>query len=439
MAWSKEAEQSLLGACMLEETAYDAIQEVGVTREDFHSAQHKAIWEAIDHLAGQGKDIDIVTVVERLSDKGQVQDAGGIEYVSWLVDATPNAENAKSYAEIVFQWSRKRKLKIAADSVVAMLDDGEEIAEVIDNLMTEIIIIGKGGDKSTAMSAGAAAKQVLDELEAKHDGIAQLYTTGIKDLDSVWYPEPNRLHIIAGRPKMGKSTLSQMTAEANAANRVPVYLATMEMSAKEMAKRHIASLGRVDRSFFKDPNNHPNASEQYSKLAAGMTIFKDLPIQIDYCPGASINDILARAKAWFRTQSAYRDESKGILIVDHLGLVKIPRKGNTATELGDVTSRLKNAAGEMSIPIILLCQLNRGLEQRPNKRPVNSDLRDSGRLEEDADTITFVYRDEVYDENSQWKGTAELITGANRDGEIGTVMAKANLRYSRFEDMQTGK
>lgn len=434
MIYSLEAEQSVLGALMLDDLAFDQVAESGIKPGDFYKAEHCAIAESIFALAENGEPVDVVTVCERLGDIGKLDEIGGAAYVSRLVDSTPSWDNAKAYAAIVVERSRSRQLKTMGHNITDLADDRTPPSEIEDYVASELLRISSGAKKNTSVSAGAAAKMVIEELSSPHD--LQIYTSGIDDLDRLWYPEPGRLHIIAGRPKMGKSSLAQMYVEANSLKGIPVYNATLEMPAKEMAKRHIASLGRMDRAFFKSLDNHPGAAEQYTKLSAGTSILKGLPIEIDFCPGVSVNDIVNRARTWLRKQEAYRDGAKGILVVDHLGLISLPGKGNTAGEVGDVTKRLKNLAGELNIPVILLCQLNRGVEQRPNKRPVNSDLRDSGRIEEDADTITFVYRDEVYNEDSPDKGIAELITAANRNGETGTVRVMANLRSSRFENLQ---
>lgn len=433
MIYSLEAEQSVLGALMLDDLAFDQVAETGIKPGDFHKAEHQAIAESIFALADHGEPVDVVTVCERLEEVGKLKDVGGAAYVSQLVDLTPTSDNARSYAAIVVERSRSRQLKSMGQNVSDLADERTPPQEIEDYVASELARISSGTKKNTSMSAGAAAKAVIEELSSP--AALQVYTSGIADLDRLWYPEPGRLHIIAGRPKMGKSSLAQMYIEANALKGIPVYNATLEMPAKEMAKRHIASLGRMDRTFFKTLDNHPGAPEQYSKLSAGTNIFKGLPIEIDFCPGVTVSDIVNRSRTWLRKQDRFRNDGLGLLVVDHVGLISLPGKGNTAGELGDVSKRLKNLAGELNIPIILLCQLNRGVEQRPDKRPMTSDLRDSGRLEEDADSITFVYRDEVYNENTPDRGIAEIITTANRNGESGTVRVVANLKSSRFDNL----
>lgn len=435
MIYSLEAEQSVLGALMLDETVYDQVISTGLVPGDFCKAEHQTIAESIFALADIGEPVDVITVVERLADISCLNEVGGAAYLSRMVDITPSIDNAKAYAEIVVERSRSRQFKTLGHNVSDLADEKASPAEIEDYIAQEMARISTGAKKSSSMSAGAAAKAVIDELSTGE--VIQIYTTGLTDLDRVWFPEPGRLHIIAGRPKMGKSSLAQMILEANALTGIPGYNATMEMPAKEMAKRHIASLGRMDRSFFKQLDNHPNSDEQYRLLSAGVNIFKSLPIETDFCPGAKVSEIVNRSRTWLRKQEAYRNGGKGILVVDHLGLISRPGKGNDANEIGEITTRLKNLAGELNIPVILLCQLNRGVEQRQDKRPMTSDLRDSGRIEEDADTITFVYRDVVYNENTPDRGIAELITTANRNGESGTVRVAENLRSSRFDNLQS--
>lgn len=435
MIYSIEAEQSVLGALMLEETVYDQVRESGLVPKDFFKTEHQAIASSIFALADNGESVDLISVVERLEDTRELESVGGAGYVSTLVDLTLSVDNARAYAKIITERSRSRQLKSMGQNVSDLIDDRTSPGEVEDYVAQELARISSGSGKSQSMSAAEAAKAVIEELS--NGDVTQVYTSGLIDLDRVWYPEPGRLHIIAGRPKMGKSSLAQMYLEANALKGIPAYNATLEMPGKEMAKRHIASLGRMDRAFFKQLDNHPSSEEQYSKLSAGTQIFKDLPIETDFCPGANVSDIVNRSRTWLRKQDKYREEGLGLLVVDHLGLISLPGKGNSATEIGEVTKRLKNLAGELNIPVVLLCQLNRGLEQRPDKRPVTSDLRDSGRIEEDADTITFVYRDSVYNPDTPDQGIAELITSANRNGDSGTVRVSANLKSSRFDNLKS--
>jgi len=435
MLYSLEAEQSVLGALMLEETVYDQILETGIAPGDFFKPEHQAIAESIFALADNGQSVDMITVVERLEETREIENVGGAAYVSHLTDVALSIDNAKAYAKIITERSRSRQFKTMGLNVSELADERTAPSEIEDYIAQEVARISSGAKKNNSLSSAEAAKAVIDELASGE--VTQIYTSGLTDLDRLWYPEPGRLHVIAGRPKMGKSSLAQMFLEANALKGIPGYNATLEMPAKEMAKRHIASLGRMDRAFFKQLDNHPGADEQYGKLSAGTKIFKDLPIQIDFCPGVRVSEIVNRARTWLRKQERYRDKGEGLLVVDHLGLISLPGKGNAVEEIGDITTRLKNLAGELNIPVILLCQLNRGLEQRPDKRPVTSDLRGSGRIEEDADTITFVYQDSVYHEDSPDKGVAELITSANRNGESGTVRVSANLRSSRFDNLQS--
>ncbi len=438
MAWSKEAEQSLLGACMLEETAYDAIQEVGVTREDFHSAQHKAIWEAIDHLAGQGKDIDIVTVVERLSDKGQVQDAGGIEYVSWLVDATPNAENAKSYAEIVFQWSRKRQIRSAVESASSMLDESESITEVMDYISDEIARISTGGAKATSFTATELLKNCIQELEDRFEGKKQDYKTGLRDLDEALRLEGGRLTLIAGRPGMGKSSLANQVMIQACKDGVPTIMFTMEMPGVEVMNRLICTVGSVNNQFMKSPAEYKHQDEEWPKLAMATSLINGWPLEVDQKTSASIQHIRSKAKSFLRKHDSYRENGKGLILIDYLGLMSMSEKNRTHA-IGELTKGLKAMSGELMVPVVILHQLNRGLESRPDKRPSLSDLRDSGEIEEDVDHAIMLYRDEEYNHDSPDRGIAELIIRKNRTGQNNTaVRVAALMQYYQFKDLAGG-
>lgn len=428
------AEQSLLGALMLDKVAWELASDVGVTRNDFVDENHRAIYTAIAELAESGADVDVVTVAETLEDRG-ISD-----YVMALVDICPAYEHAKTYAQQVVNASHKRQLSNLGFGIEEMIREGSDTDDVQDHIASELMRINSGAKKSDAVIAGTAVKRFIQKLDRINNGETIPYTTGIKELDRFWRPEGGRLYVIAARPKMGKSTLSQIMIEANCMpvhngqGGVPIYHANMEMPAEEFMGRHLASLGRVDRNFFKTLDAHPNAAEEWPKLSAGATRAKEMNQMIDFCPGATVQDIVNRSRAWFRGQDTYREKKLGMLVVDHLHLIKL--KGDSdVKELGIVTKTLKRLAGEMDIPVVLLCQLNRSLEQRPNKRPMASDLRGSGSIEEDADVILGVYRDEVYNEDSPDKGIVELITIAARDGETGTARAVSNLKNSRFEDM----
>lgn len=435
MAWSKEAEQSLLGACMLDELAFDSAQEVGIKRDDFHATQHKLIWEAIEAIATSGQDVEVVTVVDRLTVTGSLEDAGGIEYVSWIVDVTPSYENAKSYAEIVFQWSRKRQMRSAVDIAAVMLDESGDFSEVMEYLADEIARISSGGSKATSFSAPDLLKQCLQELEDRHDGKKSDYKTGLADLDSAMRLEGGRLTLIAGRPGMGKSALANQLMIQSCRDGVPTLMFTMEMPGVEVMNRLICSVGSVHNGFIQDPAKFVNQDHEWTKLAAATNQIKDWPLEVDEKTSASIQHIRSKAKAFMRKQDAYREHGKGIVLIDYLGLMSMSEKSRTQA-IGEITKGLKSMATELKIPVIILHQLNRGVESRPDKRPVLSDLRDSGEIEEDVDHALMLYRDEYYNADSPERGIAEIIIRKNRTGQNNTaVRVTALMQHYQFKNL----
>lgn len=438
MGWSKQAEQSLLGSCLLEETAFDTVQEVGIKREDFHAAQHKLIWEAIEHLATLGQDVDVVTVVDRLRDKGVINEAGGIEYVAWLVDATPSADSAKSYAEIVYQWSRKRQVRSAVDTAGAMLDESEPFVDVMDYLADELMRISAGGSKVTSYSAPDLLKQAIQELEDRHDGKKTDYKTGLADLDAALRLEGGRLTLIAGRPGMGKSALANQVMIQCCRDGIPTLMFTMEMPGVEVMNRLICTVGSVHNGFMQNPAKFPNPDEQWPKLAVATQEIKSWPLEVDEKTSASIQHIRSKAKSFLRKHQKYREEGKGLILIDYLGLMAMSDKNRTHA-IGEITKGLKAMCGELKVPVIILHQLNRGLESRPDKRPNLSDLRDSGEIEEDVDHAIMLYRDEQYNPDSPDKGIAELIIRKNRTGQNNTaVRVQAQMQYYQFKNLAGG-
>ena len=323
-----------------------------------------------------------------------------------------------------------------------MVDTDANSYELADYISSEVTNATEGRISTNQSTMGKAIKKLLDRTDDRLNGKEELYSTGFKDLDDVMKLEGGRLMVLAGRPSMGKSTLGQNIMENNAKEGIPCYFATMEMPEEEIAARTMCSQGGVDNDFLQDPkgftSKHADSDEQWPKLSAAVNLAKDWPMEIDYCPSLRIADLKNRVRAWLRKQPGYIKNGKGILLIDYLGLMKMA--GNdTNKECGAITKELKRFAGEMKIPIILICQLNRKLEQRPDKRPIMSDLRDSGEIEEDADIIAFVYRDEVYHEDSPDKGIAELILRKSRNGKLTTVRLMSELKHYRFKNLYRGE
>lgn len=429
---SISAERAVLGAILEDESVFPTVSAM-LSPADFSDPENKAVFEAIIQCDNEGKSIDVITVADIV---GQSY----IEQLSEMVMAAPSSGNSEAYAQIVSDKSKYRRLAGIGHGINLLMEDNAAAEDVED-------FIGKqlqdaSGDKSnkTQSTIGSAIKKLIQRTDDRFNGRVQLYSTGLLDLDSALQLEPGRMMVIAGRPGTGKSTLAQNIIEHNCKLGIPCYSATMEMPEEEIAARMVCSQGGVNSKFLQDPEGFTKSSpeevtnEQWTKLSVGVNASKDWPLMIDYCPGLKIGDFKRRVRAFFHNQPAYKDGKKGIMCIDYLGLMGMDGD-NRVQALGALTKALKTFAGEMGIPLLLLAQLNRGVEQRPNKRPMNSDLRDSGEIEEDADIIAFLYRDELYNEDTADKGIAEIILGKNRGGEPTTIRAAADLKHYRFKNL----
>ncbi|MEK9713809.1 MAG: replicative DNA helicase [Thalassolituus sp.] len=436
MSWSKEAEQSVLGGCMLDELAYEMADSTGLKASDFHSDSHSVIYDAITQLIKKNTPVDVVTVADWLDDRNKLEGVGGAGYLSQVVDWTPSIDNTKAYAEIVFDYSRKRQLKSMACGVGDLIDDGETVDAVQDYVSSELSRISEGRVKNSMVSAGAAMKSLIERLQNRVDGVSadMAYPSGLEQLDGLVRLEGGRLYIIAGRPGMGKSVLSQTIANENAKNGVSSLVFSMELPADECIGRSACQFASIDNGFLADPGN-PKYKDEWSKVTVAATNIKDWPLHIDDSASVRVSDVKNKARSFFRKSESYQNEGRGIILIDYLGLMKI-ENDNRVHGLGEITKELKRLAMELRVPVVLLHQLNRGVDSRQgDKRPNMSDLRDSGEIEEDADCIMFVYRDEKYHEDTDQKGIAEIIIRKNRTGREGTAFVKSQLQYYRFANL----
>lgn len=427
--FSKEAEQSVLGGLMLDGLAFATIERL-LNPEDFYYSDHKEIYQACVDLDKKSMAMDAITVAEYLDDKNSHVT---LDYIAELCDMTPGSANIEAYSEIVKEKSQRRQLDLMMANAKQLMSEGTSAQEAIDYISSEQLRIAEGKQDINQSILGTAIKNALDKLDSRFNGKTEVYTTGLEALDDIVQLEAGNLWTIAGRPSMGKSTLVQNIFEHNAKIGIPCYLFTMEMAEDEVADKILASQGGISLSVFKDPASNAK-DEDWSKISAAVATSKDLPLMIDYCPSLRLSDMKNRSRAWFRKQQGYVENGKGIIAIDYLGLMK-QEKDNRVQGLGEITKALKNFASEMGLPIIMLHQLNRGVEQRPDKRPVLSDLRDSGEIEEDSSIVTMVYRDEFYNEDSPDKGMAEIITRKNRGGENRTARVGAQLQYARFTNL----
>ncbi|MBM97166.1 MAG: replicative DNA helicase [Oceanospirillaceae bacterium] len=434
---SVEAEQSVLGALMLDQRAWESVSE-SVQDTDFYRQDHRLIFRAIAHLSSVEQAIDVVTVAEELEERSQLDTAGGAGYLANLVDMTPSIENCQAYADIVRERAQQRRLIEAATDIMekAYHPDGEESLTLLSDAEKAIAEIAEGNRKDGGPElVKPILKNTLDQLDQmfnQPEGLTGL-TTGFKDIDERTSGfQKADLVIVAARPSMGKTTFSMNLVEnALLATKRPCLVFSMEMPSESIVMRMLSSLGKIDQTRIRSGKL---IDEDWSKLSAAVNMLKDLPLYIDDTPALTPQEMRARARKVYRENG-----DLAMIMVDYLQLMRVSGKSEGRTqEISEISRSLKAIAKEFECPMIALSQLNRSLEQRPNKRPVMSDLRESGAIEQDADIIQFIYRDEVYNEDSPDKGVAEIITGKHRNGPIGSDRLAFVGKYTRFENLAHG-
>lgn len=431
---SVEAEQSILGGLMLDNSGWDRIADL-VHGGDFYRRDHQLIFEAIGALSEKSVPSDAVTVSEHLEKCSQLDDAGGLAYIASLVRDTPSAANIKAYAEIVRERSMLRELIRVGGEIAgsAHANDGRGAADLVDEAERKVFEIAEQGQRAGSGFIGLRKilPGVIDRLdELSHsDGDITGVATGFQKFDDLTAGlHGGELIIIAGRPSMGKTTLAMNIAEnAAIACKVPTAIFSMEMSAEQLAFRMIGSIGRVNQSKLRTGRF---SDEDWTRINSAVAIMSEAPIFIDDTPALSPTEIRARSRR------LKREHGLGLIVVDYLQLMGIAgTRENRATEISEISRSLKALAKELDVPIVALSQLNRGVEQRTDKRPIMSDLRESGAIEQDADLIAFIYREEVYDPDTPRKGVADIIIAKQRNGPIGDLHLTFLGEYTRFENL----
>lgn len=430
---SIEAEQSVLGGLMLDPEAWDRVSD-HIAPEDFYRTDHRLIFKAIASLAQAAKPIDVITVMEALKERNELDSAGGEAYLFQLSKNIPSAANITTYADIVHERALLRRLISAANEITdtAFNSEGRKVSELVDEAERKIFEIAEQGFKQTgadsiqALMANAVERvDTLFHSDQSLTGIA----TGFNDFDEITSGlQPADLIIVAGRPSMGKTTLAMNIAEyAAIKSNMPILTFSLEMPGESLATRMLSSLGRIDQHRIRTGKL---LDDDWPRISCAVSMLSEAKMFIDDTPGLSPSEMRSRARRVMREQGQL-----GLIVVDYLQLMQIPGYGNNRTgEISEISRALKSLARELNVPLIALSQLNRSLEQRADKRPIMSDLRDSGSLEQDADLIAFVYRDEVYNENSPDKGRAEIIIGKHRNGPIGKIILTFLGQYTKFEN-----
>jgi replicative DNA helicase len=430
---SIEAEQALIGGLMLNAQAWDKVADV-VIADDFYRKDHRLIFTAIGNLIEDGSPCDVVTVSEYLDGRGELEQAGGLEYLATLANETGGAANARAYAKILRERSTLRALINAGNEISgsAFASDGRTASQVLDDAERMVFEIAEKGSrgKKGLQSLKEILPEAVDRIDLLHqtDGSITGVSSGYTEFDKLTAGlQPGELIIVAGRPSMGKTTFAVNIAE-NAAigSKVPTAIFSMEMPAQQLAFRMISSLGRVDQTHLRT-GNFPD--EDWSRINTAVQLMSDAPIFIDDTPSMSPTEIRARARR------LHREHGLGLIVIDYLQLMQVEgSKENRATEISEISRGLKALAKELSVPVIALSQLNRSVEQRQDKRPVMSDLRESGAIEQDADVICFIYREEVYNPDTPRKGVADVAIAKQRNGPIGDFLLTFVGRYTKFEN-----
>jgi replicative DNA helicase len=430
---SIEAEQSVLGGLMLDNRAWDTLLD-RVRENDFYRHDHRLIYRVMGKLSNQNKPLDVLTVGESLREINELENAGGEVYLFELANNTPSAANVTAYADIVRERSVLRQLIAAANDIAnnAFNPQGRSSTELLDVAERHVFAISEQG---TRVGGPTNIKEFLAKTMEKIDTLFHLkdpitgISTGYHDLDEMTSGlQSSDLIIVAGRPSMGKTTFAMNIAEhVVIKSQAPVLVFSMEMPGESLVMRMLSSLCRIDQLRIRTGKLE---DEDWPRISSTVSMLSEAPMFIDDTPALSPAEVRARARRVVKEHGKL-----GLIVIDYLQLMQVPGNNeNRTAEISEISRSLKSLAKELKVPVIALSQLNRGLEQRADKRPIMSDLRESGAIEQDADLIVFIYRDEVYNENSPDKGTAEVIIAKQRNGPIGKVRLTFLGQYTCFEN-----
>ena len=437
---SIEAESSVLGGLLLDNAAWDRVGDLLVDG-DFYRHEHQLVYASIGALVNASKPADVITVFEHLQNQGQAEAVGGLAYLNSLAQYVPSASNIRRYAEIVRERSILRKLVTASDDIAtaAFNPKGRAVDKILDEAEQKIFNIGEEGSrmKQGFQSMDTLVVQLLDRVQEMADNPNDItgVPTGFHDLDRMTSGlQPGDLVVLAARPSMGKTAFAINIAEHVALNEgLPVAVFSMEMGAAQLAVRIVGSIGRVDQGHLRTGKL---TDEEWPRLTEAIERLRTVSLHIDETPGLTPSELRANAR-----RLARQCGKLGLIVVDYLQLMSGSGGSdgdNRATELGEISRGLKMLAKELQCPVIALSQLNRGVEQRTDKRPMMSDLRESGAIEQDADIIMFIYRDDYYNKDSKDPGVAEIIIGKQRNGPTGTVRLAFLKPLTRFESLAGG-
>ena len=437
---SLEAESSVLGGLLLDNSAWDRVGDL-VTDSDFYRYEHRLVFAAVAALINSSRPADVITVFEHLQSLGKADEVGGLAYLNSLAQYVPSASNIRRYGEIVRERAILRKLVTASDEIAttAFSPKGRPVAQILDEAEQKIFHIGEEGSrmKQGFQSMNSLVVQLLDRVEEMSQNPNDItgVPTGFHDFDRMTSGmQPGDLIVLAARPSMGKTALAINIAENVAVQEgLPVAVFSMEMGASQLAVRIVGSIGRIDQGHLRTGKL---SDYEWPRLTEAIEKLRNVSLHIDETPGLTTSELRANARRLSRQCGKL-----GLIVVDYLQLMSgssSDGSDNRATELGEISRGLKMLAKELQCPVIALSQLNRSVEQRTDKRPMMSDLRESGAIEQDADVIMFIYRDDYYNKDSKEPGVAEVIIGKQRNGPTGTIKLAFLKPITKFESLASG-
>jgi replicative DNA helicase len=440
---SIEAESSVLGGLLLDNGAWERVADLLNNPGDFYRYEHRLIFDAIKAMVDKSKPADVITVYESLQSQGKADEVGGIVYLNSLAQYVPSAANIRRYAEIVRERAILRKLVSASDeiSTSAFNTGGKDVAKILDDAEKKIFSIGEEGSRMKQGFQGmdSLVVELLDRVQEMSENPNDItgVPTGFVDLDRMTSGmQAGDLIILAARPSMGKTALAINIAEHVALKeQLPVAVFSMEMGASQLAIRIVGSIGRIDQMRLRTGKLH---DDEWPRLTEAIEKLRNISLHIDETPGLTTSELRGNARRLARQMGG----KLGLIVVDYLQLMSVSSSmsdENRATAVGEISRGLKALAKELQCPVIALSQLSRGVESRTDKRPMMSDLRESGAIEQDADVIMFIYRDDYYNkEASKEPGVTELIISKQRNGPTGTVKLAFIKELTRFESLAQG-
>ena len=433
-----EAEASVLGSALVDNDAMDRVEGL-ITADAFYKEAHRKIWRAMEALRARSEPVDLVTLAEELKKRGELEEVGGITYLVGLSEATPTAAYAEHYARIVAEKAALRRLISAAGEAMRLAyDEAGSVEEIIDQAGRLILEVATHGPRHDFQEMRELVTQAHERIaHLREEGVSSdLLSTGFADLDRlIGGLAPGTLNIIAARPSMGKTAFA-LTVAQNVAlrDKVPVAIFSLEMPALDLVLRMLSSEARVDMNRIRQAQL---SDRDYDRLVKAAGRIYDAPVFIDDTPGLTLMEVRARA----RRLAVHHDVK--LIVIDYMQLMsggQSSKNGeNRQQEIAAISRGLKSLARELEVPVVALSQLSRAVENRPNKKPMLSDLRESGSIEQDADLVVFIFREDYYNEHSEKAGIAEIIVGKQRNGPIGTVELQFHAAHVRFNDLARGE